>query len=253
MADNLRFLECCEKVRNNLNKKDGIGTLGEKTLHAVLKNYFEPYEDNQEISLGGYVADIAGENGVIEIQTRNFAPLRRKLEAFLEYTNVTVVYPVAKIKYVAWLDNETGELMPKRRSPKKGTIYDAVKELYKIKYTLDNPNFNLCIVMLEVDEIRNLNGWSKDKKKGSSRYDRIPLNLLDEIYFHSPEDFRKFIPDGLPDIFTSADFAKCAKIKRNIAQITINLLCYLELVEKTGTQGRNNLYKIIERTQHNEL
>lgn len=242
--DKVKFKEACDKIINKQRKQNGIGTLGEKTLHAVLKCYFEPHEDNQEISLGGYVADIAGENGVIEIQTRNFNALRKKLELFLEFCNVTVVYPIPQIKYLSWLDVDSGEIINTRKSPKKGSIYDSLKELYKIKYTLDNPRMNLCFVMLELEEIRYLNGWSKDKKKGSSRCDRIPINILDEIYLHTPDDFRIFIPENLPDEFTSADFAKCAKIKRNIAQLALNILFYLNTIEKTATKGKTNYYKV---------
>ena len=242
--DKIRFKEACDKIINKSRKQNGIGTLGEKTLHAVLKCYFEPHEDNQEISLGGYVADIAGENGVIEIQTRNFNVLRKKLELFLEFCNVTVVYPIPQIKYLSWLDISTGELVCKRQSPKKGSIYDALKELYKIKYTLDNPRMNLCLAMLELEEIRYLNGWSDDKKRGSTRCDRIPINLLDEIYINSPYDYRIFIPENLPDEFTSADFAKCAKIKRNTAQLALNILSYMDVVKKTATKGRTIFYKL---------
>lgn len=242
--DKVRFNEACDKIINKERKQNGIGTLGEKTLHAALKCYFEPHEDNQEIALGGYVADIAGENGVIEIQTRNFNALRKKLELFLEFCDVTVVYPIPQVKHLSWLDTETGEIASKRRSPKKGSIYDAVKELYKIKYTLDNPRMNFCAVMLELEEIRYLNGWSDDKKRGSTRCDRIPISLIDEIYFNSILDYTKFIPENLPGEFTSADFAKCAKIRRNIAQTTINILSYLELIEKVGKKGRANLYKL---------
>lgn len=240
----VRFQEACNNIINKQRKQNGIGTLGEKTLHAVLKCYFEPHEDNQEISLGGYVADIAGENGVIEIQTRNFNALRKKLELFLDFCDVTVVYPIPKIKYLSWLDVNKGEIISKRKSPKKGSIYDSLKELYKIKYTLDNPRMNFCAVMLELEEIRYLNGWSKDKKRGSTRCDRIPINLLDEIYLNCPEDYRIFIPENLPSEFTSADFAKCAKIKINIAQLAINILSYLELIENIGKNGRFNLYKL---------
>ena len=83
-----------------------------------MKNYFEPYGENQEIRIGGYVADIVGENGVIEIQTRQFNKLLKKLEAFLDYCNVTVVYPIPAVKYVRWIDTETGELSEKHKSPK---------------------------------------------------------------------------------------------------------------------------------------
>ncbi len=242
--DKIKFKYACDKIINKERKQNGIGTLGEKTLHAVLKCYFEPHEDNQEIRLGGYVADIVGENGVIEIQTRNFNALRNKLERFLEFCDVTVVFPIAQIKYLSWLDMDTGEIVSKRKSPKTGSIYDALKELYKIKYTLDNPRMNFCAVMLELEEIRYLNGWSNDKKRGSTRCDRIPINIIDEIYLNCSNDYKIFIPDTLPMEFTSLDFAKCAKIKRNIAQLAINILFYLELIEFVGKSGRNKLYKI---------
>lgn len=241
--DKLRFHEACDKIINKQRQKNGIGTLGEKTLHAVLKYYFEPFEDNQEIKLGGYVADIAGENGVIEIQTQNFNALRKKLEAFLEYSNVTVVYPIAKIKYLSWIDVETGEKSKRRKSPKNGTIYDCFKELYKIKYTLDNPRMNICLVFLEMEEIRYLNGWSNDKKKGSTRCDRMPIDIVEEIHFNNPNDYAICVPEGLADEFTSNDFAKCAKIRLKNAQTTLNILSYLGVVVKCGKKGKNILYK----------
>jgi len=36
----------------------GIGTLSEKTVHAIFKDYYEPDEDHQEIPIENYVADI---------------------------------------------------------------------------------------------------------------------------------------------------------------------------------------------------
>ena len=62
------FINACKSDKC----KKGIGTLSEKTLHSVLKNYFEPFSENHEIKIGNYVADIVGENGIIEIQTRQF-------------------------------------------------------------------------------------------------------------------------------------------------------------------------------------
>lgn len=239
-----KFKAACEKINNNQRQRNGIGTLGEKTLHAVLKSYFEPHDDNQEIKLGNYIADIAGENGVIEIQTQNFSALRKKLETFLEFCNVTVVFPIAQVKYLSWLDMGTGEKSRKRKSPKKGSIYDVLKELYKIKYTLDNPNMNLCLVMLEMEEIRYLNGWSKDKKKGSVRCDRIPTDLYDEIYLSSPRDYSIFLPENLPDEFTSSDFSVCAHIRQRTAQTALNILNYLQVISKTGKKGRSITYKL---------
>ena len=242
--DSDRFKAACEAVIGKDRQKNGIGTLGEKTLHAVLKEYFEPHKENQEVRVGNYVADIVGENGVIEIQTRQFNKLLKKLECFLEYCNVTVVYPIPQVKYLSWIDMDTGEVTAKRKSPKKGSIYDAAAELYRIKYTLDNPRMNLCLCLLEVEETRYLNGWSRDKKRGSSRCDRVPTGLNGEIYLRCPEDYRIFIPEGLDSEFTSGVFSKAAHISLKTAQTMLNLLSYLEIVEKVGRESRSIVYKV---------
>lgn len=241
--DSIRFDEACKKIINSQREKNGIGTLGEKTLHAVLKNYFEPHTENQEIKVGGYVADIVGENGVIEIQTGNFNKLLKKLERFLEFCNVTVVYPIAATKYLSWMDMDSGEITSRRKSPRRGKIYDIIPELYKIKYTLDNPRLNICICMLELEEIRYLNGWSKDKKKGSSRCDRIPAALTDEIHIKSPYDYGIFLPDSLPEEFTSKDLSDHAGISRSCAQTALNIFTYLEIVRRTGKRNNTIIYR----------
>ena len=92
--DKQRFINALNEVQSGEQMQNGIGTLHEKTMHAVLKKYFEPYSDNHETKIGEYVADIVGEHGIIEIQTRAFERLNKKLAAFLEYARTTVVYPV---------------------------------------------------------------------------------------------------------------------------------------------------------------
>ena len=243
--DRDRFEAVCRRIVGHERERKGIGTLGEKTLHAVLKEYFEPHPENTEVRLGRYCADIVGENGVIEIQTRQFDRLLKKLECFLEYCDVTVVYPVPQVKFLSWIDVDTGEVTKKRRSPKKGSIYDVVRELYRIKYTLDNPRMNLCICMLQVEETRYLNGWSADGKRGSTRCDRVPTDLFDEIYFCCPADYRLFIPEGLSEEYTSADLAKAAHITPGISRTLLNLLTYLGIVERVGKKANSIIYRTV--------
>ena len=240
------FYAACDKIIGNGRSRKGIGTLGEKTLHAVLKNYYEPFEENHEIKVGRFVADIVGEQGVIEIQTRQFRNLLVKLENFLEFCDVTVVYPMPALKYVAWLDTDTGEVSEKHKSPRKYRIYDAFKEIIRIKYALDNPRFHLVLCFLEIDEIRYLNGWSKDRKRGSSRCDRIPKDIIEEVRFDCVQDYRRFISEGLPEHFTSADCAKACRISKNLSSQGLNVLNYLGLVERIGKKGNSFIYKVVE-------
>ena len=116
-----RFLAACDRIIHTEHIENGIGTLSEKTVHSVLKNYLEPDTTYHEIKTGRYVADIRTPDGIYEIQTRQFNKLRNKLEAFLPEYSVTVVYPIPHIKYLRWIDGQTGEITPARKSPKKRT------------------------------------------------------------------------------------------------------------------------------------
>ena len=239
------FHDACEFVAGQDPVKAGIGTLSEKTLHAVLKHYFASSTDEHEIKIGRYVADIVGENGIIEIQTQCFDKLRNKLTEFLDCARVTVVYPIAQTKWLCWIDRETGHVTQKRKSPKTGTAFDAFFELYKIKQMLKHPNLTICLVLLELEEYRYLDGWSKDKKKGSSRCERMPVKLVDEIYLHSTKDYSGLIPKSLPMPFTTKDFAKAAKIRLRAAQVSLNILHDMGVVERVGKQGNAYLYEYI--------
>ena len=68
----LRFEAARNKIVGTDREKKGIGTLGEKTLHAVLKHYFEPDSSFHEIRCGTFFADIFNAEGITEIQTRSF-------------------------------------------------------------------------------------------------------------------------------------------------------------------------------------
>lgn len=241
-----RFEAARVKIVGIERERHGIGTLAEKTVHAILKNYYAPNEDYHEVPIENYVADIYMEGQIIEIQTRNFNTMRGKLETFLKEYPVTIVYPVPNIKQLIWIDEETGELSKKRKSPVKGNIYAIFKELYRIKMFLKNPNLHLRLVLLNMEEYRLLNGWSKDKKKGSTRYDRVPTELVKEITIDCLQDYLQFLPYDLPEEFTTAGFAKKVKITQSVSQVTLNLLHYVGVVERVGKQGKSFLYRVVE-------
>ena len=76
MTDKERFEWARDKIVGTEREKQGIGTLSEKTVHAVLKNFYAPDEDMHEIPIEGCVADIYTGTEIVEIQTRNFDRMR---------------------------------------------------------------------------------------------------------------------------------------------------------------------------------
>lgn len=241
--DKKAFEEAKIKIIGVDRQRLGIGTLSEKTVHAILKNYLQPDEDHQEIPIENFVADIYKDEEIIEIQTRQFDRLRRKLESFLNLYPVTVVYPIPRTKWLIWIDEENGELTEKRKSPKKGSYYTAFQELYKIKMFLKHPNLRLKLILLDIEEYRLLNGWSKDKKKGSSRYDRIPTEIIEEADITCLQDYMQFVPYDLPENFTVKDFSKATHTSLRDAGVTVNILSHVGVIEQTGKKGKAYLYR----------
>ena len=241
--DKKRFEEIRDAAVSSGREGRSIGTYKEKTLHAILKDYYAPDKSMQEISVDGYVADIYTGQEIIEIQTANFNKMRAKLNCFLPNYPVTVVYPIARIKYLSWIDEATGECSKPRKSPVKGSVYRAFVELYKIKSILSQENLCLCFPLLEVEEYRLLNGWSQDKKKGSCRYDWIPRALLDEIRLEKPEDYLRLIPENLPEPFTALEFGKAVGEKKQSAGIVLHVLNYLNVLERCENRGRFYTYR----------
>ncbi|MCI8314156.1 MAG: hypothetical protein HFH74_03730 [Lachnospiraceae bacterium] len=237
------FSEACYKMIGALQGQNGIGTLQEKTIHSVLKYYYAPDSAYHEIKIGSYVADICIDGDIYEVQTRNFNTMRNKLNYFLQNHNVTIIYPVAHTKWISWLDMDTGELTPKRKSPKTGTFYQIIPELYKIKMFVNNPRLHFIISLIDVEETRYLNGWSHDKKRGSSRMDGIPVEIYDEVRIDTFADYRIFLPDTLPEQFTSKDLGKVAKIPQNKASTLLNILLETKVIHRIGKSGKSYLYQ----------
>lgn len=234
------------KLRVLLKQNDphGFGTLKEKTVHAVMKLYYEPDEDYHEVPIEGYIADIYTGERIIEIQNGNFGKLRPKLEAFLPLYPVTVVLPIPHYKWVVWMDEKSGELSGKHKSPITGSVYHAFPELYKIKQYLGHPNLSFAFPLIDIDEYRLLNGWSRNRKRGSSRYDRMPLALYDEVVIERVEDFAGLVPYELDDAFTVKEFARAVGIRNDLAGVTLPLLVHMGILVRPGKRNREYLYEV---------
>lgn len=235
--DNERFKRAVEIALGR--EVSTIGTLNEKNLHSALKNYYAT-EISQEAKIGGFYADAITESGIFEIQTRSFGKLNAKLGAFLAVCHVTVVYPFEKIVHNMYIRNSSGDLIKSSPKRKMSNLTTFFLELYRIKSFLTNPNLTICIAELEIEKVRYVDDEKCTRKHGQ-RIDKIPLSLLREIYLEKPEDYAIFLPDGLPDVFTVAQFQKCSK--NCDAKLMMEIMEYMSIIEKCGKQGNAFLYK----------
>lgn len=238
-CDPARFAWACTQAL--AGRDGGIGTLGEKSVHAALKYYFAPDPATHERPIGRAVADIASPNGVIEIQSRQFYRLQSKLAAFLPEYPVTVVYPVIRRKRIRWFSPDTGELLETGafRAFRKDVLLLA--ELYGIRAFLPHPNLRVCIAALEAEDLRLRDGFGAQKRIHATKMDRIPTQLLALRFFCRPANYAVFLPDALPDPFDSAAFAAAHRIPRDAAHKALRVLEELGLLT-VQRSGRNNQY-----------
>lgn len=251
----VRFRTAIDSVVS-FDKRDrvGIGMQKEKTMHAVIKNYVDPDPLHQEVPVGRYIADIcdAQQHRITEVQTANFGLLREKLTAFLPEYQVTVIYPIAHRKTVTWIDPETGELAASNVSHTTGSFYDVFRELYRISGYLCEPNLTIEPLLIDMTEYRLQDGWSRDGKRGSHRFDRMPEGLYDDLVLHDAADYAAFLPPDLPEEFTAKEFGEAVGIhRRSLSYSTVlRMLSDLGVVERIGqTQRRAYIYREL---LHNE-
>ena len=248
-----------------------IGVLREKRLHAAIKLYLCPDEacherpvadllsDGEEPTLKKrrMVADILMDGHILEVQTGGFFPLKEKISWYLTHTpcRVTVIHPIPAVKYLSWINPEDGSIISRSRSPKRGRVKDVAKELYWISDFIGDPRFSLRLLLLELEEYRMADGWGRDGKRGSNRYERFPTALLGDVTLSTPTDYRAyFLPDALtaPDpegnypLFTAAEYAKLTGIRGKSTYSIIHLMERLGLVrEAEEKMGRSKAYQAL--------
>ena len=240
--DGERFFLAREKVLSEQNRQEGIGTLSEKTLHGILKYYFEPDDAYHEVKYKGSIADVMRDGSITEIQTSNLSRLSQKLDKFLPDCSVRVVYPLPSEKRIHLIDKASGEISPPRKSPKKCTVCDVFSELWGIEKFLLDDNFSLTLVFLDVDEYRYKTPKGNYRPRATVRCERIPTSIREIVTLRTVEDYARALPPQLPDLFTVKQLSAIIKRKPRLAQSMISILLGMGVLERAGSVGRAYLY-----------
>lgn len=233
-----RFRISVEKALER--ERTTIGTLNEKAIHNALKCYYCDEADH-EAKIGGFYADGAGENGIFEIQSGNFGYLAKKLPKMLQTSHVTVVYPYEKKTHNYSINEKTGEIMSVT-SRTDNSYSRLFLELYRIKAFLTNPNLTIRIAFIEIDKKTYYKDERRIRRRGQKK-EKYPTALLREICLENPEDYRIFLPEGLPEQFTSSDLAVLCR--PTDASLMLSVLGFTGVITRCGKRGNSILYKAI--------
>jgi hypothetical protein len=223
-----------------------IGTLRETELHAALKRHFARSQDQIEVPIDGYFADIIRDGEVIEIQTRNFAALKPKLLRLIERHRVRLVYPVAEAKWITRVKADQQTVLGRRKSPRHGVLEDLFVELVSLPELMAHPHFTLEVVLIHEDEIRCPRLGRSYRGNEWRVCGRRLLRVVGSASFSTPRDFRCFIPADLMRPFTSGELAVALQRPDDLAHKITYCLRKMGALAVVGKRRRAWLYTLAD-------
>ncbi|MBW2409423.1 MAG: hypothetical protein JRF72_06455 [Deltaproteobacteria bacterium] len=227
---------------NEKPTKHRIGVLGEKSLHAKLKEWYSQPGDRFEKVIDNFHIDIVRDKFLIEIQTRSFSSIKRKLETLVKKFTVRLVLPIAREKWIVRIARNGTTQLGRRKSPKKGNIFHLFQELVSFPDLIKNRNFSIEVLFTLEEEIRRDDGLGSWRRKGWSIADRCLIEVTGNHIFERPSDFLALIPASVPDPFSTKDLAEITGIPRWLAQKMAYYLRKMRVIESVGKSGNSVLY-----------
>ena len=221
---------------------NNIGTLRESTLHSNLKFWYKIQGDQLEVPIENFIIDIVRDDLLIEIQTKNFSSIKRKLEVLLKDHRVLLVHPIIKDKRIITIDHQSHEVIRKRLSPTHQSYLDVFEELIRIPDLIANPNLTIELPLVQIEEYRVNDGKGSWRRNGWSIYDRKLVNILERKILYSPVDFLMLKPSSINPPFTNAELAIGLEKPLRLAQKMSYCLRKMGLIKVIGKSGRSLLF-----------
>lgn len=218
-----------------------IGELRERSLHAQLKSWYALPRDRIEVPLDGYVIDLVRRGTLIEIQTRGFAKLKRKLTRLTGTHRVRLVFPIAQRKWIVTTDAQ-GQVLRRRLSPKRGAYRDLFAELMRIPHLMSDPNFTLEVLLVDVEEVRCDDGRGSWRRRGISVLDTRLLEVCGQRRFRTPADLARLLPPRLQEPFTNRSLADAASISPDAAGEMTYALRHMGALSVVGKSSHAYLF-----------
>jgi hypothetical protein len=214
-----------------------LKVMNEYSLHSAIKDWYSLPGDRFEVRVGAFIVDIVRPPLLIEIQTRNFAAIKKKLTKLLENHSVRLVYPIPQRKWIVHV-TESGAFVRRRKSPRKGRLVDLFYELVRAPTLVKEENFSLDVLMIEEEEVRCNDGKGSWRRRGVSIKDRKLMQVQGSTLLKNQEDFLRFLPTDLSSSFTNKQLAKLSGVSVGSARRITYCLRKMGAITTVGRRGK---------------
>jgi hypothetical protein len=217
----------------------------ETTLHRQLKELYADENSQQEVQMDKYRIDVIRDDVLVEIQLGSLAAIRDKIQTLLKNHRVLLVKPIVDRKHLIKLKSRGGDIISRRRSPKRGNIMSLFDELVYCTKIFPHPNLCIDVPFIEIEELRfEGQGRKRWRRKNSFQIEDQKLIGVTRVQrFVSGADLRKLISKKLPSTFHTGDLAQAAGEPRKTAQQMAYCFARMNISEQVGKEGNTLLYR----------
>jgi len=226
-------------------ERSGINLYSELSLHDQVKRCLAGPGDRLETAVAGRVVDLLKADGeLVEVQTRNLSALVPKVQALAAAGHrVRVVHPILATLQILRRDPESGEVVSRRKSPKRGDLWSVFDELVKATKLICLPGVSVEALLIQATEIRVRDGTGSWRRRGDRTEDRFLDAVVGQARWETPDDWLSLIPENLPPPWTSESLGEARDRPPRRARKLLYCLARAGLLAETGRQGRRKLYE----------
>ncbi len=217
----------------------------ETSLHQQLKALYAGDEGETEVRLGHYRIDAVVDDELIEIQHGGLGAIRDKIRTLVKEHSVRVVKPIIANKLLIKRKCKGGEIVSRRKSPKRGKLLDIFDELVHFTSVFPHRRLTLEVILVDIEEYR-YPGHGKRRRwrrNDQTREDQHLVEVVETHLFRTARDLWKLAPRRLPKPFHTGHLADRLGVHRSVAQQMAYCLREMSAIQQVGKQGNALLYE----------
>jgi hypothetical protein len=216
----------------------------ETSLHRQLKERYAADGAAIEQRVGRYRIDVVRGKQLVEIQLAPLTSIRDKIAALLKKHDVLVVKPVIVTKHLVKRRREGGQVMSRRRSPKRRSLLDVFDELVHFTRVFPHRRLTLEVLLVEIEEWRYPGHGRRWRRRDNDHV--VEDQHLVEVHavhqFRTAADLRRLLPPALPQPFHTGQLAEGLGVERWIAQRMAYCLREMGSIRQVGKHRGAWLY-----------